>query len=745
MIPSLRSVFEDLKHIEPACAIMKELAGVHQSRTIKQCLMDKWKKPADPIIELGRSCYSSASWDSREDMKLFLYTQLWVYCLRNFAYLSPLTPRKDPRKPKPQVRLPNQALKCLLGLLAMRSGFRTAAARKWSAQGCEIAMVGQFKEDLEVGLGNIDIDTINRLEEVFRMAHQTRGEVPNISLFSPVPNIRKERRSGRAFDQDFQNGLTEYFLWPLINSQTSDGFINISFARRNLILSLFDDTSDQPKLLRCGVLEGNALSHIQSTNPNHSERPSIGRTGLLDHLARMTQEKNEAILVSIEKDKVIQRLQYENGEIALQIQHLESSMEGVEELEPHPTDFEISDAENIIAQLRITGHEANIEIERLKSEMDRLIAGNAKEKENFEETSTRLRVTSSKERDAVNQANDIIQKLELEIKELRIQRQEKTNDNEEEAVNSKRHLEEAAETKQLLHKTQRDIQQLTASHTEDITNTKASLSLSKSDIRRLNKELKTEREELERLRIENQNDKEEIQRLNGEIDKEKTLGTGYEAKGQVYIREKKGIQQQLETLKREKQQLEKTVYDQMGQENSAIQTNIPRIMRNPDDISHDNPVFYVHFMFDKFSGIMHTFHFNRNQMDKTIPQLWQCIEEYWSEDPSNSQSINYNSENAVDRTPTFWSDKYAQIVPENALWLAEATKGMSSMYVIRSPDAWRNKFFNKRMGQPMVRQLLGRPQKQSRRTVVDRPAESVLPFEVALGGAFDFRVPSNNN
>lgn len=73
LIPSLHFVFEGLKQLEPACAVLKELSGADTRRTIRQSLLLSWQPTLDPPVEVSEGLYVRGRWRNELGMQSFLY------------------------------------------------------------------------------------------------------------------------------------------------------------------------------------------------------------------------------------------------------------------------------------------------------------------------------------------------------------------------------------------------------------------------------------------------------------------------------------------------------------------------------------------------------------------------------------------------------------------------------------------------------------------------------------------------
>ena len=250
-IPSLRLVFEGLKTLEPACEVLKKLVG-DPRKTIRQALMDSYTGELTAPVELSNGVTVPHSWGDSELCKWFLYLQIWVFCLRNFHYLTSFTPRKDRSQPKPRARQPNPALEHYLGQLAVESGFRTSIALEWAERRPGESLIAHFRELIEVGLINVPKQNLDRMSVLAASngGQKQRTKRMHPSLFA-YTTCDRDRRFGRPYDSDYKEDRKTFFLINFMKQVEKSGpYVTFSFARRELLELFFRSPASQLEALK---------------------------------------------------------------------------------------------------------------------------------------------------------------------------------------------------------------------------------------------------------------------------------------------------------------------------------------------------------------------------------------------------------------------------------------------------------------------------------------------------------------
>ena len=263
MIPTLHSISESVKQLEPACNTMKRLCGGKPQCTIRQNLFSIYSAKPDSPIEVGDNHLFTGRWRSADAQKYFLYLQLWSICIRDSLYLGPFTPLKERGHDKPEIRRANPALEHRFGDLAVRSGFATTVAMSWKQRDPQRALAEHFREDIQIGLGDANDTILTKLTLAMKTARAKPAAAHEVDFYSDQ-TFDKERRNGRPYDNDYHNDRKTFFLLQFLQNFRADRpkpYITSSFARFNLLYTFFlSSTSSWDDLLPVDlaqVLSGN--------------------------------------------------------------------------------------------------------------------------------------------------------------------------------------------------------------------------------------------------------------------------------------------------------------------------------------------------------------------------------------------------------------------------------------------------------------------------------------------------------
>jgi chromosome segregation ATPase len=444
MIPTPHLVFEMLKHLEPACEILKKLADVGSKSTIRQCLIGKYTVPLEPPVEVGKEYYLRGQWNSERQTMEFLYVQLWVLCLRKFWEMTAFTPKKEKGQLTLKPKESNPALLSRLGDLTIHSGFATEQARIWQDLDRTESLVTWLKEQAQVGMGK----TMNEgdkslVRRALNNAARVSSRVNSVEFLGNT-GIEQERRSGRPFHNNYDLYENEFFLWHLLgpldnNSSPYARYMTYSFVRRQLIFLFFEKpTEDNPfsfSTLSTGVLGETPLGN-ESNEPSDPLNDHAQTIVLLDQLntkireleLQLNSQKSELEQLTTEKHSAERRLQSEVHRSATLQQKYDNSRKGdadtIKSLKEELQHTKIYEASTIreVRELRaaVESSQQNLTLQRTQhqQESERLLDLEKKTKDQakeimFLQSEIRNRETT------IHQSADKVIHLKAEIEELK--------------------------------------------------------------------------------------------------------------------------------------------------------------------------------------------------------------------------------------------------------------------------------------------------------------------------------------
>ena len=237
IIPSLRTLFENLKHIEPCCKILRQLAAPRKRFTIRQELYSIWKRPVDLVLECGANDYRISPKTTKADDFNIAYNSLWLFTLRNFSDMTDTVPRKDKNKDKPISTSPNLSYWHSLGKLAVQLGFSTEEAIRLDNMRPHEAKASEFLKNNTSSI--VDFDYVLAVANILHEISTNNAPVPNGELTSRSVCLSRDQRCGRPFESSYRRDRDCLYL-PLLYSNPTKSELDITtlFVKRDLLINL---------------------------------------------------------------------------------------------------------------------------------------------------------------------------------------------------------------------------------------------------------------------------------------------------------------------------------------------------------------------------------------------------------------------------------------------------------------------------------------------------------------------------
>ena len=233
MIPSLRTLFENLKYLEPCCTILRKLLDPKKKRTIRAGLASCYKQPAQVCVHFDEHDTRFRSRGTVDGDRRLAYAQLWAYCLRHFPDMTAVTPRKERSKEKPAVKESNPELWHGLGKLAVSLGFHSQAATDLASKDPDRELASQFLHHARPG-SQAENGCVEDIAKILGRMRRNRSGRPQPETISANP-LALERRCGRPFEDDHTRDGGHLFV-PFLWADTGASGPNITtlFVKRDL-------------------------------------------------------------------------------------------------------------------------------------------------------------------------------------------------------------------------------------------------------------------------------------------------------------------------------------------------------------------------------------------------------------------------------------------------------------------------------------------------------------------------------
>lgn len=253
LIPSLYTLFESLKYLEPCSYALRALLPGKVKGTIRQELFACYRPTSTVVVQMQEMQYNQVSATTEAGREL-AYWQLWLFAMRHFPDLTSTLPRKDKGRPKPLARPINVLVCRKFAGFAVRLGFVNPITRAYQNIDAE--------RHLTDSIDNVSFTTY--LNDVNHSAAMiAKGLAGNLAglASSALPRLTGnahvpiQQRVGRPFESSFEEDRDYLFLPYLACEARSDLYITTFFATTNLFSTFFgvDDENVKFRLFQCTI------------------------------------------------------------------------------------------------------------------------------------------------------------------------------------------------------------------------------------------------------------------------------------------------------------------------------------------------------------------------------------------------------------------------------------------------------------------------------------------------------------
>ena len=229
LIPSLWTLFENLKYLKPCCTALKKLSGASGKKTIRHALADSYHCPPQLIVEHAENDRSFEQPISFGEDKRLGYLQLWLYAMRHYPQLTGEMPHAEHGKRKPQTEEINPECWSRFGRLAVSLRFRTKHAL-----------------DLQHAELTPEDGYAMQIADILKKARQSSLGNPRLREIERVGSDR--RRTGLPFPNSHWADRGALFLPSIYGEMAGTGnSITSFFVKRDMFHSFFgvDGTEDR--------------------------------------------------------------------------------------------------------------------------------------------------------------------------------------------------------------------------------------------------------------------------------------------------------------------------------------------------------------------------------------------------------------------------------------------------------------------------------------------------------------------
>jgi hypothetical protein len=309
LIPSLYTLFEDLKLLSPCVKIIKALI----ERPFKGSLHDMMEQrfsganqtPGEVVMQDAETVFNMCE-GSVTDQFEFGYRQLYLFALREFARMIGECPKKEKDQPKPTIEEPDPVTWYRFALLADRLGFDSEVIRKLKADDPYRAEARNFL--LKHNPPELYTFDPQLFEECVEQMARTRAAVVEKdrqcikpSLVVDGPGEPLPRRCGRFFQIAYEYERNYLFLDVLYDATDARGKgITSFFARRSTYFAFFgrrlpSATAEAPRGRPPRNPEGNITGESDGPSPHNAESGPAPTQGPADEPSARRQARRDRL------------------------------------------------------------------------------------------------------------------------------------------------------------------------------------------------------------------------------------------------------------------------------------------------------------------------------------------------------------------------------------------------------------------------------------------------------------------
>ena len=247
LIPTLFTLFEDIKYLKEPATVMKQLFNISSKskRTIKEEMYYNFSENGEDeysIEQSGNSCRGVKCHPN--DHFEFAYREVWLCAWRDWAKLIPAVPKKELGEKMPIPHVPDAKKWYKLAAGAKRRGFGSCEIERILAQDPDRRRAKDFlledysSEDVEYDDHVID-EFVKYTLAAKKSAHHRSQQLSIPALLVHGTGESHERRCGRTFEKAYNADRKHFFLHDIYNSRQGDGDGVSSFLVRSSVFFHF--------------------------------------------------------------------------------------------------------------------------------------------------------------------------------------------------------------------------------------------------------------------------------------------------------------------------------------------------------------------------------------------------------------------------------------------------------------------------------------------------------------------------
>ncbi|KAF2178253.1 hypothetical protein K469DRAFT_599807, partial [Zopfia rhizophila CBS 207.26] len=250
LIPSLYTLFEDIKYLKAPAKIMRQLFP-KTSKTVYKAMTESFtgrnQKENTYLIQESETSFRQENGQRIEQVE-FGYRSVWLKTWRQWTELIPECPKKEDGEPTPQPQKPDKTKWYELAALAAKHGFESDKISHFTSLNPdrEIAIEG-LKTARDPTYFKYDKSALETYLSRFPLMFDQIATPRSPSLVSPPllvdgPGEGLERRCGRVFNRAYKDDREHLFLDAFCPPRAGEGkAISSFFVRASVYFAFFGD------------------------------------------------------------------------------------------------------------------------------------------------------------------------------------------------------------------------------------------------------------------------------------------------------------------------------------------------------------------------------------------------------------------------------------------------------------------------------------------------------------------------
>ncbi|KAL1845446.1 hypothetical protein Plec18170_009765 [Paecilomyces lecythidis] len=247
LIPSLYTLFEDIKYLKPCATIVKRLLGAKPKwsvqQTLEECYSGEQQNDEVLVQQTENSfCYYHGGVEERVTLGSL---QLWLFAARNFTLMIKEPPRKDDGRPTPNCETPDTSVWRAFATLASHLGFESDSILELrnndpDREIARQALLGARKPHTFKYDDAVLESFQDQIVAMFAAAEEITNERGPSTFYVDGAGEDVHRRCGRVFERAYENDRQVLFLDALSNPDEGGGEgITSLFVRVSVLKAFF--------------------------------------------------------------------------------------------------------------------------------------------------------------------------------------------------------------------------------------------------------------------------------------------------------------------------------------------------------------------------------------------------------------------------------------------------------------------------------------------------------------------------